>query len=202
MVVQPSIKPIDLGEQGEPELNPFRPENLRLSQAFTETVTVKKIIATVPVRKPGPQDYVRVRPGAEWRENFPIIELKSEREEYIVTTRLVEELATEIVSKTLLTAINRHGTMFLWPIRLPGPDGKDLDWWRSQREAAELAEDRWVRVRANMNLGAYDIFQAESMLAEPEWPEISFWELVKIAFRDHLIDSLDHPVIKNLRGQI
>jgi hypothetical protein len=200
MTTETNIKPID-PEKPSNEMDPFRPENLRLNQSFTETVTVKKVIATVPIRKPFPQDFVRVRPGSEWRDNFPMIELKNEREEYIVTARLVEELATEIVGKTLLTAINRQGTVFLWPIRLPGPDGKDMDWWRSAREAAERAQHCWVRLRANMNLSAYDIFQAESMLVEPEWPEISFWELVKIAFRDHLIDSLDHAVIKGLRGQ-
>ena len=39
-----------------------------------------------------------------------------------------------------------------------------MDWWRSAREAAELAMKSWVRVRANMNLGAYDIFEAESVI--------------------------------------
>jgi hypothetical protein len=29
---------------------------------------------------------------------------------------------------------------------------------------------------------------------------LSFQELLRIAFRDRLIDRLDHPVIKRLRG--
>ena len=181
-------------------LDPFDPANLRLSQSFTETVAVKKLLTTVPVRKPSPQDFVRVHPGPEYRDNFPIIELKDEREEYIVTASLVPELTGEFVTKTLFLATNRQGTQFFWPVRLPSPDGKDLDWWRSGREAAELAMQGWVRVKANMNLGAYDIFKAESVISEPEWPELGFWDLIKIAFRDHLIDSLDHPVIKRLRG--
>src|SRR5262245_13101560 len=61
--------------------DPFDPANLRLSQSFTETVGVKMLLTTVPVRKPGSQDFVRVHPAAEYRENFPIIELKDEREE-------------------------------------------------------------------------------------------------------------------------
>jgi hypothetical protein len=181
-------------------LDPFDPANLRLSQSFTETVAVKKLLTTVPVRKPSPQDFVRVHPGPEYRDNFPIIELKDEREEYIVTASLVPELTGEFVTKTLFLATNRQGTLFFWPVRLPSPDGKDLDWWRSGREAAELAMQGWVRVKANMNLGAYDIFKAESVISEPEWPELGFWDLIKIAFRDHLIASLDHPVIKRLRG--
>jgi hypothetical protein len=37
---------------------------------------------------------------------------------------------------------------------------------------------------------------------DPEWPQLGFWELIKIAFRDHLVDRIDHPVIKRLRGQV
>jgi hypothetical protein len=180
--------------------DPFAPENLRLSQSFIETAGVKKLLTTVPVRKPSPQDFVRVHPDAAYRENFPIIELKDEREEYIVTSNLVLSLANELVSKTLFLAANRQGTIFLWPVRLPPPDGRNMDWWRSAREAAELAATQWIRVRANQNLGAYEIFTAEGVLPEPEWPELGFWDLIKLAFRDHLIDRLDHPVLKRLRG--
>jgi hypothetical protein len=52
-----------------------------------------------------------------------------------------------------------------------------------------------------MNLGAYDIYKAQSTMSDPEWPEQGFWDLIKIAFRDHLITTIDHPVIKRLRGQ-
>jgi hypothetical protein len=58
-----------------------------------------------------------------------------------------------------------------------------------------------VRVKANTNLGAYDIFEAEATLSEPEWPELGFWDLIRIAFKDHLITNLEHPVIRRLRGQ-
>jgi hypothetical protein len=105
-----------------------------------------------------------------------------------------------VVNKTLYLAINKQGTVFLWPVRLPTPDGKDLDWWRSAREAADRATRSWIRVRANMNLGAYEIFEAASTLSEPEWPDLSYWDLIKIAFKDHLVMDLDHPVIKRLRG--
>jgi hypothetical protein len=189
-------------EQQASTPDPFDPTNLRLSQSFVETAGVKKLLTTIPVRKPSPQDFVRVHPDSAYRENFPIIELKDEREEYIVVADLVPALVGEFVTKTLFTAINRQATVFFWPVRLPSPDGKNLDWWRSGREAAELAMKSWIRVRANMNLGAYDIFQAESVIADPEWPQLGFWELIKIAFRDHLVDRIDHPVIKRLRGQV
>src|SRR5262249_50214685 len=82
--------------------DPFAPENLRLGQNFTETVGVKKLLKTIPVRKSGPQDFVRVHPSPEYRENFPIIEVKDEREQYIVAANMRPELAGEIVTKTCI----------------------------------------------------------------------------------------------------
>jgi hypothetical protein len=187
----------------EQELDPYAPENLRLSQDFAATVGVKKVLATVPVRKPGAQDFVRVRSGPEWRENFPVIDLKDDREEYIVVNPLVAELSTEIVSKTLFLAITRQGTVFFWPVRLPTPDGKDLDWWRSARLAAERAQTNWVRVKANKHLGAYEIYEAADNLSEPEWPaDLDYYSLIRIAFKDALITNLDHAVVKRLRGRV
>jgi hypothetical protein len=180
--------------------DPYNLNNLRLPQSFTETAGVKKLLKTVPVHKPNAQDFVRVHPSPEYRENFPVIELKDEREEYIVTADLVPELVGEFVSKTLFTAINRQGVVFLWPVRLPDPEGKQMEWWRSMREAAELAMKQWVRTKANISLGAYEIFVAEGTISEPVWPEATYQDLIKLAFRDRLISSLDHPVIKRLRG--
>jgi hypothetical protein len=175
--------------------------NLRLSQSFAETAGVTKLLTTVPVRKPNRQEFVRVHPSADYRADFAMIELKDEREEeYIVRGDLIGELAGEIAPKTLFTAINRQGVVFLWPARLPDPDGRPNEWHRSRREAAEIAMTRWVRVVGNMALGAYEITVAESVMAEPVWPELPFQELIRLAFRDRLITTIGHPVIKRLRG--
>src|SRR5262249_43815964 len=93
-----------------------------------------------------------------------------------------------------------QGVVSLWPIRLPAPDDRKTEWPRSAREAAELAMTRWVRVKANMSLGAYEIFEAPGVVAEPVWPELSYAELLRIAFRERIITAFDHPVIKRLRG--
>ena len=59
----------------------------------------------------------------------------------------------------------------------------------------------WLRVKANMALGAYAMFEASSAIPDPIWPEATFKDLLKIGFRDRLADGLDHPVIKRLRGE-
>jgi hypothetical protein len=92
--------------------------------------------------------------------------------------------------------------VFLWPVRVPASNSKVSAWHLSAATAAEEAMKAWVRVRANMTLGAYEIFLAEnqSQIPDPEWPTETYQELVRIAFRDRLINRADHPVIKRLRG--
>src|SRR6516164_1135438 len=111
--------------------DPFDLAGLRLSQNFTETTGVKKLLTTVPVRKPNPQDFVRVHPSADYRADFAMIELRNEREEYkeyIVRGRdLIGELAGEITPKTLFTAISRQNVVFLWPVRLPDLNGRQME---------------------------------------------------------------------------
>ena len=58
----------------------------------------------------------------------------------------------------------------------------------------------WIRIKSNMSLKAYEIFEAASAIPDPQWPELPFGEIVRIAFKDKVIRSLDHPVVKRLRG--
>ena len=53
--------------------DPFDLASLRLSQNFTESAGVKKLLRTVPVHKPNAQDFVHVHPGEEYRADFPIL---------------------------------------------------------------------------------------------------------------------------------
>jgi hypothetical protein len=180
--------------------DPFDIAGLRLNPAFIETAGVKKLLTTVPARRPSPQDFVRVHPAPEYRENFAMIDLKDDREDYLVHPSILPELVGEVVYKTIFTAINRQGVPFLWPVRLPAPDDRQSDWWRTAREAAETAMKCWVRMKANMSLGAYETTVATGTMADPVWPELSFQELLRIAYRDRMVTTIDHPVVKRLRG--
>jgi hypothetical protein len=193
--VDPNVPPT------QPAPDPFDLASLRLNPSFLETAGVKKLLTTVPARRPGAQDFVRVHPSPEYRENFAMIDLKDDREDFLVRPELLPELAGEVVYKTIFTAINRQGVPFLWPIRLPAPDERKSDWSRSAREAAEMAMGQWIRLKANMSLGAYEITVAESVMTEPVWPELSLQGLVRIAYRDRMVTALDHAVVKRLRGQ-
>jgi hypothetical protein len=192
--------PKDSGQKDSGPTDPFDIASLRINPSFLETTGVKKLLTTVPIRRPSRQEFFRVHSAEAYRNTFAAIDLRDDREVYIVHPAIAPELAGETIFVTLFTCINRQGTVFLWPVRLPTPEDKKSEWWRSAREAAELAMTRWVRMKANMDLGAYDIGAAESTLSEPEWPKHPFQELVRIGFRDSVITTLDHPVVKRLRG--
>jgi hypothetical protein len=181
--------------------DPFDLESLVLSQDFTEMAGVTKLLKTVPVRRPNPQDFVRVHPSPEYRRNLLCIEFKDDRETFLVRPELASELIGEAKTMTVFSATNRQNVAFLWPVTIPPPDGRMNGWWRSAREAAELAIKHWIRIKPNMSLGAYEIYMAEGEIPAPQWPDLAFKELLRIAFRDRLVDRPDHPVIQRLRGR-
>lgn len=172
---------------------------LRLPQDFGSAAGVKKVLTTIPFRKPSGQVFFRVHP--EWRLNAAILQLKDDGENYIVAPHLFAELAQEVRAKMVYTGVTREGTVFMWPVNLESEDGRLDTWSRSAHEAAKLAEKGWVRLVANRSIGAYDAYEAIGQLGDPSWPEMTFDEVAKLAFRDRFIDSLNHPILKGLRGE-
>ena len=68
-------------------------------------------------------------------------------------------------------------------------------------EAAEIAKSQWIRLRASMILKAYEVYIATGYIDEPQWPDLGFPEIIKIAFKERYVDTIDHPVLKRLRGE-
>lgn len=182
--------------------NKFDLSRLWLPQDYGDVIGVKKALVTVPVHKPGKQDFIRVHPDPAFRLQTAVIEVKEENETYLVAPHLWSDLPTELTPKILFTAINRQGVVFIWPVRLPGADGKSNPWNDSALNAANMAMKGWIRLTSNRSLGAYEIWEATGDLNDPVWPEISFQKIIEIAFQSLYIDTVDHPVIKRLFGQI
>src|SRR5262245_11135877 len=112
--------------------NSFDPASLRLDQSFADTVGVKKLLTTVPVRKPHRQEFVRVHSEDAFRLTpTVIIEVKEDREVYLVRREILPAVPGEFATVTLFTTISRQGTLFLWPVKLPNNEGRHNEWHRS-----------------------------------------------------------------------
>ena len=181
--------------------DPLDLSSIRISQDFGAHLGVKKLLTRIPVRKPTKQEFVRVHRNPDYRLDTMVLELKSENETYIVTPDMHEELISDIVPVRLMTTITRQGVVLLWPCKLPGSDGRTNPWHETALEAAEMAQERWIKVSANMHLGGYETHAALGELPEPEWPKEDLQGLVRVAFRDRVISSPDHPVVSMLLGR-
>jgi hypothetical protein len=96
-------------------------------------------------------------------------------------------------------AITMQGKLFFWPVRRPADDTRKVDkWMKAPLEAVQLARDKWTRIAWNEGKRAHDIFTCESTV-EPEWPTLPLSKFLEVAFKDLVIDSLDHLVVRRLQ---
>lgn len=184
--------------------DPFDPLSLRLGSDYAESLGVKRVISTIPVRKPNKSEWFRVRPGDAWRLTTAVLEIERgvDRATFLLAPALRSEWSGEVSIAVLLTCINRSGDLFLWRIKLPGPDGRSNTWTDSAIQIATAAETTWCRMVSDTQNGHYTHFEPTAELPEPKWPDMSFAAMLRIAFRDRMIDTPDHPVLRELRGGV
>jgi hypothetical protein len=189
---------------GEVSADPFDLQAMRidgLADVFVETV-----LTTVPVRNPKRTEFIRVCGDPAYSiDTFVVeIEIDGDREIFYVIPELrgavPDPEALKLVRLNL--AITKRGTVFLWPIKLSQGNNRVRRMSDSALQAAEEAKSLWVRVAWDRELAAWGYARAKADLGEPQWPAKSFGELLKIAFRLNLIDKPDHPVFRELEGDL
>ena len=181
-------------------------DSIALSQNYQESSGVKKLISRIPVERPNPHEFVMVHPELSYKA--PVFEDRMDHETYVLMDRsLQEQLFSELVFKVFYVYINQRGVLKLWPIRLPDAEGKLDSYNRTAMEAVKIAKTMWIRIRANKDLGGYEVFLAENQAVPPTWPDLikepkPMHRILEIAFRDNRIFELDHPVIRrNIKGE-
>lgn len=179
--------------------------SLRLDQGFTQTSDVVKVFYQIPIGRPPKQDFFRSHPDAAFRFPAAIIEDENNRSEvFIVDSRLINELEGEWKLAILTPIMNRQNELTIWPVKQPVGDRIPCAWHTSALQASVIAKDVWVRMTSNMRTKSYDVYQAPAQhknnWPDPVWPDMTMEELIDIAFRGRVIDSLDHPLVKQLRG--
>jgi len=195
------------GEEQKP--NPFANlADLALPQNF-DSLTASIEYSVIPCNKPGKQAFVRVSPNPEHRGNFAILQIGAgfgtDREQFLVIPKLMSAL-TDLPGLSpykLVLAVSRpENSPLIWPLRLPNnTTGRNDNWALSALDIAKQAEQKWLRVMPNMQMGCYVATVATADWPEPEWPDLSFSELLERSFGGNLITDLSHPAIKALRGE-
>ena len=172
---------------------------VRLSQDFSAMAKTEKLLVHVPVRKPAKHQFVRVHPDEDYRLEVGIIDIDGD-DTYLVHPSVVGAVPELVKPVRLHLYVTRHGAPALWPVKLPGEDGKTNPWFASAAEAAEVAMKKWIRLVPNREVGAYDVIVAESIPTDPKWPDKTMEELVSKAFQERFIEDEEHPLLRELLG--
>lgn len=153
----------------------------------------------IPVRKPSRQQFVHAHPSPEYRtDGMPTIKDESNGDIYLLDADL--ELPVDIENKidllNLATAITAEGSLFVWWYK-----DSTNSWSQSARIAISEASRRWVRVIPDMSSNGYLLESPLVSPPEPKWPHKTFAQILETAFGARYIDSIQHPVVKKLRGE-
>jgi hypothetical protein len=174
---------------------------LRLTHDEAGQIGTAEVLAHVAVRKPSSSEFVRVNPDPEMSIATSIF-VDPEREVFLVMPELRDILVAGVKSMQLVTVVNQRGSVMLWPIALGDGTGRRNAWHETAREAAELAKTEWVKIVSDMPSGCYRIYKALGPLPDPVWPNKSLSELLRLAFRNRIVDHTDHPIVKQSLGLI
>jgi hypothetical protein len=177
-------------------------ESYRVDQDFTAHIQTVKKVLSIPVQRPDKQDWICIHPDKHWRIAVNLLDDKINRRVYLVSRNLVPEVTSDLQPKLLVAYATRRGSYGLWPIRLAGERG-DLDSYNESAHAIVMQyAGQWIRVLTNQVDKMYEVLEtAKIELPAPKWPE-SFQFIFKLAFRNRVVNSLDHPVLRSLRGEV
>jgi hypothetical protein len=183
-------------------------DSVSLSTNFQNTHIIRQPTDTIPIRRPKNRVFFRTHPDMnDWWLDTRVLEFTDDTRENAVTETflvapqlwgLVGEKVT-LERRLLAPYIVRSGEVLVWPLKLPQPGMRGSMWSESAMAIAMRAMAVWLRFEGNQTLQCYVKFEAEGDLGEPDWPPFRDRNaLFNIAFRDHIIRDLNHPVLQRL----
>jgi hypothetical protein len=178
----------------------FDPARFRLDQSFAAGATNKTL--TITTHKPDRHSWFMADPDPSHHVPNMMLDIKLDRETYLIDPSLLDELAFELTPKLIVPCITRQSNVFMWVVALPDDSGRINTWTQSALEAVEKAMHGWIRIVANMEARGYDIHEPRVKIDPPKWPELTLENMLEMAFKHYLIESLDHPRIRALRGEV
>jgi len=184
-------------QPGSLDINSFK-----ISQNYGRTFGSKKLISHVAVGKPVKGRFFKSSTADENSIDVFVYEDKIDNIFYLVSPAVAEVLGSSARAVTLHLAIDRANNPFLIPVPLPDENGDRNSWPQSILGAVVHARGPWVRIESDKSAKVYQVYEAQGVLEEPKWPDLSLDELVGIAFMGRTINDLDHPKVQSALGRI
>jgi hypothetical protein len=175
-------------------------DRLRIDQDFGAHIQTRRKALVVPVGRPDKQSWIHLHPDPKEQWSVGMLDDTVNRRHYVVDPDILPEITADLVPKLLVPYATRQGSVGLWAIRLPDESGRIDTFNESALAIVREYPAQWIRVLTNQETRSYDVLECEVEVPTPKFPEGGIRYLLKIAFRNRVIQTLDHPVLKALRG--
>lgn len=174
-------------------------DSLRADQDFASQGETRPVLAEMVPGKPARHEWIRTLLRPDSKSLWYI--LSPGKDDYLVVPRVAKQLGDDVSRVYLLPTITRQGRLFLWKIKRQKSDDRRPNLWlQTATDAASLANNQWIRVASNQAKGQYDIVDTKARIPDPEWPEASYAEMLRVCFRGRVIEDGNHEVLRQLRG--
>jgi hypothetical protein len=177
--------------------------SLGISTDYAAAINARASTKAFELRKPNDQEFVRTSPRKEHHLVVGSIADKQDMSRiYVVSGALLAEVKTKypkaVRGVELIVAQTLAGAPILWPV--PLAEDRGGKWNSTQRAACHQAESRWTNLVSGR--GQYDC-QSVDNPREVDWDALpAFREILEQAVSERFIDSMDHPLLRKLRGEI
>jgi len=179
----------------------FSPENLRLLNKIDLRDLVTAELVELPARKPKKDEWFRVHP--DYQQQGGILEIDSENKVFWVSKKMQSQVAHDpcFTFRLCVLVVTRQGVPFIWPVKTDVEAGGTGDKYvRIPFAAMTHGREKWTRLYWSQDRREHQI-ETSDLLDAPKFPDKPFSELLKLAFKDAVISTVDHPAILNLKGK-
>jgi hypothetical protein len=192
-----------------PNSEPLTPKGIERFRATGTNYVVqsKEVLTTVRIVKPGKEAYIRVHPDLAlefitYTFGTKDGHLPIEPGVFEAIREKVPDFHRHASCVSLWPYITNKGTINLWPLKRESPFSIGSNSYNvSAFNVAGRCREQWLRVTTDTDRGLWLGLEPEEKLPDPKWPkDLTMEQLLTTAVKGGVIDSIDHILIKPLRG--
>jgi len=175
-------------------------------------ITIEETIAVDLVDKPRKEHWFRVRPFdlVEPVDCWPVNVFEYEHAGEMGKTQYLLDPESDagklllmhgkLKPAVIVLGMYFHGGLFAWCVKTPMGQHRGADKWAHTRvQCAMIAQEQWITMESDAT--GYSPRHPASEFDPPEWDKHNTDELLNLACKDLVINSMDHEVIRLFTGR-
>lgn len=171
-----------------------------MGQRFDLGVELRRDHLALKIRRPEKSEFIRTYPDGPLPMAVAILEVKSQRDIFVVKADLapiVEDLVRPVL---LALAITKDMDPFLWPLAQPKQGREPSHAAITVMQAEERTRTTWGRVAWGGFDTGWKFYSSSVQPEDPNWTDLTPEKALSL-IGDIYISHENHPIIRELRGE-